>query len=166
MVVSFLYPQGGTFGFEWPPFLWTLAVCATFVALVPPQHKVVRASAVVYAVAAAMTFAVPNPLGSNIGRLGMYAAGPVLLALVPARRLVLVALVPPLLWWQWSPAIDAMTRAGADPSTTEEYYAPLRRFLHSVDADTERIEVVPTFRHWEAAYVAADLPLARGWERQ
>ncbi len=57
-------------------------------------------------------------------------------------------------------------RAGADPSTTEQYYAPLRRYLHSVDADTERIEIVPTFRHWEAAYVAADLPLARGWERQ
>ncbi len=166
LVVAFLYPQGGTFGFEWPPLLWTLTVCAILVALVPPQHNVVRASAVVYAVAAAMTFAVPNPLGSNIVRLGMYAAGPVLLALVPARRVVLVALVPPLLWWQWSPAIDAMTRAGADPSTTEAFYAPLRRFLHSVDADTERIEVVPTFRHWEAVYVAADLPLARGWERQ
>jgi hypothetical protein len=29
-----------------------------------------------------------------------------------------------------------------------------------------RIEVVPTQRHWETVYVASELPLARGWERQ
>lgn len=166
LIVGVLYPQGGTFGFEWAPLLWTVTVCVAFAALVPPQQRLVRMTAVVYAVAAAVAFVVPNPLGSNIVRLGMYAAGPVLLALAPARRLILIALVPPLLWWQWSPAFDALTRAAADPSTTESYYAPLRRFLHSVDADTDRVEVVPTMRHWEAAYVAVDLPLARGWERQ
>ena len=143
LIVGVLYPQGGTFGFEWAPLLWTVTVCVAFAALVPPQQRLVRMSAVVYAVVAAVAFAVPNPLGSNIVRLGMYAAGPVLLALVPARRLILVALVPPLLWWQWSPAFDALTRAAADPSTTESYYAPVRRFLHSVDADTDRVEGRP-----------------------
>ena len=73
--ITFLYPQGGTFGFEWAPLLWTVAMCAAFVGLVPPQHQLVRVTAVLYAVTAAMTFVVPNPLGSNIVRLGMYAAG-------------------------------------------------------------------------------------------
>jgi hypothetical protein len=31
---------------------------------------------------------------------------------------------------------------------------------------TQRLEVVPTRRHWETLYVAAELALARGWERQ
>jgi hypothetical protein len=166
LVIALLYPQGGTFGFRWEPLLWTVAVCATFWFIVPARHRVVRAIALVYALAAAVTFLIPNPLGSNVVRLGMYAAGPVLLALVPARRLMLVVLVPSLLWWQWSPAFDAIARASDDPSTTEAYYAPLRQFLRSADAEIDRVEVVPTKRHWEAAYVAVDLPLARGWERQ
>jgi hypothetical protein len=29
-----------------------------------------------------------------------------------------------------------------------------------------RLEIVPTSRHWEAAYIAPRYPLARGWERQ
>ena len=29
-----------------------------------------------------------------------------------------------------------------------------------------RVEVVPTRRHWETVYVASEVPLARGWERQ
>jgi hypothetical protein len=108
---------------------------------------------------------VPTPLGANLTRLGMYAAGPVLLALVPLSLAVL-ALVPLLLFWQWSPALDAIFRAGDDPSTERDYYRPLVGYLASVGAATGRVEVVPTARHWEAAFVAARFPIARGWERQ
>jgi hypothetical protein len=166
VVIAVAFPQGGTYQFEWRAFLWILALAAAFWVLVPPAHQVVRMAAAAYAVVAIVAFVVPNPMGSNLERLGMYAAGPLLLAVVPVRRWILIALVPPLLWWQWSPAFDAMVHAGDDPATTEEYYAPLRQFLHSVGAETERVEIVATKRHWEAAYVAADLPLARGWERQ
>jgi hypothetical protein len=95
----------------------------------------------------------------------MYAAGPALLALVPLRR-VLLAVLPALLFWQWSPAFDAMIRSGRDESTRQEYYRPLLQFLASVDAEDARVEVVPTQRHWETAYVAFEFPIARGWERQ
>ena len=54
---------------------------------------------------------VPTPLGANLNRFGMYAAGPALLAVVPMRRM-LVLVIPWLLFWQWSPALDAMLRAG------------------------------------------------------
>jgi len=95
----------------------------------------------------------------------MYAAGPVLLALAPVRGAV-VALVPLLLWWQWSPAFDAIVRSRNDPSTQAEYYTPLRQFLAANEAQNSRLEIVPTRRHWEVVFVALDFPIARGWERQ
>ena len=102
-------------------------------------------------------FLVPSPLGANLTRFGMYAAGPVLLALVP-RRVAIAALAPLLLFWQWSPAFDAILRAGDDPSIEQAYYVPLLQHLGSVDAENRRTEIVPTARHWETAFVAAQLP--------
>ena len=91
-------------------------------------------------------------------RSGPAGAGPLGVAVL--------ALVPLLLFWQWSPALDAILRAGNDPSTERGYYRPLHRLPRSVGAETGRVEVVPTARHWEAAFVAARFPIARGWERQ
>ena len=77
-----------------------------------------------------------------------------------------LALAPLLLFWQWSPAFDAILRAGDDPSVERSYYAPLIGHLASVGAENRRTEIVPTARHWETAFVAARYPIARGWERQ
>ena len=95
----------------------------------------------------------------------MYAAGPVLLALVP-RRWAILALAPLLWFWQWSPSFDAIVRAGEDPSVDRPTTRPLVAHLASVGAENRRTEIVPTARHWETAYVAARYPIARGWERQ
>ncbi len=165
LLIAVFYPQGGSFPFRWQGLALTLvAVLAVFL-VVPQDQRLVRRVAVLYGLAATIAFVVPTPLGANVNRLGMYAAGPVLLALVPPRRLFVV-LVPLLLFWQWSPALDSILRSGRDPSTREEYYAPLNAYLASVGAETGRIEVVPSGRHWEAAYVASRYPIARGWERQ
>ncbi len=165
LVIAVVYPQGGTFPFRWQALLLTLIVSAALLTLVPANYLVVRRSTALYAVSAVVAFVVPTPLGANLTRLGMYAAGPVLLALVPLGVAV-IGLVPLLLFWQWSPAVDAISRAGKDPSIERSYYSPLIAFLASVGAETGRVEVVPTARHWEAAYVAARFPIARGWERQ
>lgn len=164
LVMSLLYPQGGSFPFRAGALVWTLVVCLVVIVLVPHEHRVVRCAALLYAIGSVLVFAVPNPLGANITRLGMYAAAPVLLALAPLGRVIV--LVPMLLWWQWSPAIDAIVRAGQDPSTEEAYYRPLLGFLAANDAETARVEVIPTRRHWETVYVALEFPIARGWERQ
>jgi hypothetical protein len=71
-----------------------------------------------------------------------------------------------MLFWQWSPAFDSVLRSRRDPSTEQAYYRPLVAFLSSVDAEDTRVEIVPTSRHWETAYVATHFPIARGWERQ
>lgn len=165
LLIAVLYPQGGTFPFRWPALVLSLVVSAAVLALVPAAFTVVRRSTALYALAAVVSFVVPTPLGANLTRLGMYAAGPVLLAVAPVGVAVL-ALVPLLLFWQWSPAVDAIARAGNDPSTEREYYSPLVGYLAAMGAATGRTEVVPTARHWEAAFVGARFPLARGWERQ
>jgi hypothetical protein len=61
-----------------------------------------------------------------------------------------------------------MTSAGRQPSTHSAYFAPLVSVLSRTAAGgpAGRVEVVPTQYHWEAVYVAAAMPLARGWERQ
>jgi hypothetical protein len=166
LVIAVLYPQGGTFPFRAPALAAILAACAGVWLLVPPDHRLVRHVAGLYGLASVAAFVVPTPLGANITRLGMYAAAPVLIALVPPRRLVLGLLLPLLWFWQWSPAFDSIVRAGRDSSTERAFYGPLVAFLETVDADDMRIEVVPTARHWEVAFVATQVPIARGWERQ
>ncbi len=163
LLLSLIYPQGGSFPFRWVALVWSLVVAAIVLVLV--GQRAVRIGAVLFAVAALLAFMIPTPLGGNLSRFGMYAAGPTLLALVPLRR-ALLAILPALLFWQWSPAFDAMFHSGRDESTRQEYYRPLLQFLSSVDAEDARVEVVPTQRHWETAYVAFEFPIARGWERQ
>ena len=166
LVISALYPQGGMFPFRWTALLFTLLVCATVAVLVPACQRLVRVTAGLYALACVAAFVVPTPLGANITRFGMYAAAPVVLATATSRRIALAATVATLAWWQWSPAFDAIVRAGRDPSTSEAYYRPLLAFLDTEQTQPARVEVVPTKRHWESAFVALDVPIARGWERQ
>ena len=166
-VTAVLFPEGGMFPFRWTSLLVVLGTCAVALLVVPRAHRSLRIGAVLYAVAAGVTFVVASPLGGNIARLGMYMAAPVLVAVVPRRRtLALVVALPLLLWWQWSPAFDGIFRAGADPSSAAAYHQPLIDFLQRQPGVVGRIEIPLTERHFEAAYVADVVPLARGWERQ
>ncbi len=97
----------------------------------------------------------------------MYLTAPIVVAVgVSSRRYLVFAALPLLLWWQWSPAIDGMARASHDPSTDEAYYTPLLHYLQQRPQPVSYVEVVFTKRHFEAAFVAPVVPLARGWERQ
>src|SRR4029079_12598752 len=125
----------------------------------------VRIGGALYVVAAALTVAVPNALGANIMRLGMYAA-PALVAgaLWAAHRRIALVLLAPLLVWQWLPAYDAIFTAGHDPSSEAAYYSGVLGQLAA--RSPQRVEIPFTKRHWEAALVAPHVQLARGWERQ
>jgi hypothetical protein len=144
-----------------------LAACALALVLIPARYAALRVGTILYAIAGVATFAIPTPLGANLERLGMYLAAPILVAVVPRRRVrLLSAALPLLLWWQWAPAFDGMFRAGADPSADVAYHQPLIDFLQRQPGVVGRIEIPFTERHYEAAYVAPVVPLARGWERQ
>ena len=166
LVISALYPQGGTFPFRWTALVWTLLVCAAVATMVPANQRLLRVAAGFYGLASVAAFVVQTPLGGNITRLGMYAAAPVVLAAAPSRRIAVSTAIALIAWWQWSPAFDAILRAGRDPSTNAAYYRPLLSFLDGAHTQPARVEIVPTSRHWESAFVALEVPIARGWERQ
>ena len=160
-----VFPQGGHFPFRLGALCWSLAVVA--VVAVATAERVVRVGAALYAVGCIVTFLVPNPLGANATRLGMFFAAPVLVLTARRLRTPIIAIVlTAMIWWQWSPGLDGIVRAGRDPSSTADYHQPLINAVRSAGGPAGRIEVVPTQRHWETLYVAAEVPLARGWERQ
>jgi hypothetical protein len=167
-LLSVLFPESGSGSFPFTPgaLAGSLTVCCLLWHVAPSEARPVRVGALLYGAASVLAFGVPNPLGGNLSRLGMFAAGPVLVAVAPIRHRALLWLASPLLlWWQWSPAVDAIVRAGADASSDRAYHQPLMDFVAGAGV-TARVEVVPTRRHWETYYVARELTLARGWERQ
>jgi len=167
LVVALLFPNTGNEPYELWALIWDLTL-AGFVAAWGWRAPVLRWGAALYACAALGSFVFPSALGGNVSRLGQYVAGPVLacLVVVPRRRLLLAALAIPLLIWQWYPAVDGIAFAPTDPSTKAAYYTPVVSYIESQSATIGRVEIPSTYRHWEAAYAAPKVILARGWERQ
>jgi len=164
-VLGGAFPEAGRFPFRMAAWVLTVAACAAAYWL-PRSLGPVRIGAGLYAVAATLTFVLANPLGANVTRLGMFVLAPLLVATATLSRRALALLVVPLLWWQWSPAVDAVVRSGSDPSTEKAYYQPLLDELDRHGQPVGRIEIPLTLRHFEAAYVAPVVPIARGGERQ
>jgi hypothetical protein len=165
LLVNIRFLQVGRFPFLGLTVLILVAACLFAVRLLPAGERTIRIGVVLYAALAVACFLVPNPLGGNVTRAGV-AFGPGLAATlgwVHRRRLLLV-LVPPLLIWQLTPAVAGAT-ARMDPSRQAAYFAPMLAAIPST-APAGRIEIPTTRHHWEAAYVAPKVPLARGWERQ
>jgi hypothetical protein len=182
-----LFPGQGAMPYPASDYVWEMAVAAGIWLLAGRVYPVLRAGIVVYAAAATLAFAVPSPLGGNVGRLEDVLAVPLAVALLWGRRswgplswgklswgqlswgqVALPVVAVPLVLSQWAPAWGAMTSAAGQPSTHAAYFAPLVAALKRAAAGgpAGRVEVVPTEYHWEAVYVAAAMPLARGWERQ
>jgi hypothetical protein len=164
-----IFPEGGTEPFGASAFWPALAVLAALAAALPSQQRVLRAGAVLYALAVVACFAVPTAVGGNVTRLAALAAGPVVACVWGTRRpLVLAAVAVPLVYWQAMPPIRDLAVAAGDPSTRASYYARLiDRLGREPGSDGPlRVEVPFTRAHWEAAHLAEHVAIARGWERQ
>jgi hypothetical protein len=162
-----MYHQGGLFPFRTPILLLLLVACGIALLVLPRQDRALRVGTLLYAAVAVAAFAVPSPLGENVTRLGATVGVPMAAAvLIPLRRWLGAALLVPLLLWQWSPAVGAITSSGADPSSHADFYAPLLAELRTLNAVPGRLEIPLTFARWETAWVAPTISLARGWERQ
>ena len=166
LLLAVAFPSDGVFPFGAAAAAWALTSTLVAWALVPSRQRELRAGLLLYAGAVLVIFAVPTPLGANLTRLGATFLAPVLWCAASRRGRLVVLLLGALTWVQWSPAIDAVARAGQDPSAHEEYHRPLVDELLRRGAASARVEIPFTRRHWEAHHVAAAVPLARGWERQ
>ncbi len=179
-VLAIAFPEGGSQPFVPSAFYPPLLAVLVFAAVMPPGARVLRAGALLYALALLGAYAIATPVGGNAGRLGALVAGP-LLALALAARPVqslgrawrgraLIVLAVPFLYWQVKAPVGDFASAASNPAADASYYSPLLAQLRRLDigwsARPARIEVVPTRNHAEARFVADRVAIARGWERQ
>jgi hypothetical protein len=169
-VLAVAFPEGGVEPFAFSSFWPVLAFAAAALALLPRDERTLRIGVALYALGCTAAFLLDTPVGGNVVRLGALAAGPLAALVLWRRRTVALAcLVPFLLWWQWTAAVNDVRTASGDPSVHAAYYAPLLAALERAGAHggaAGRVEVPFTRLHWEARWVAPAFPLARGWERQ
>ena len=194
LLIGVLFPGDGAFPFPWTGLLVTELLCLTALTPLVRTTPAVRLGALLYAIASFFSFLVPNPLGGNAPRLAasigvpllacfLTAPGPALSRLSQARvlgwvtrgraldlgprwRAAAIVLVVPFGIWQWAPSQSVVTSPASDPEVHQSFYQPLLQELDQVAPQPVRVEIPPTFEHWEAAFVAPHVSLARGWERQ
>jgi hypothetical protein len=175
-LLALLFPEGGSQPFDASSALPALAGVLILLALMPVRERLLRAGAVLYALALAGAFLLSTPVGGNADRLGALLAGPIAACTLTGRHriggrpLALLVLAPFLAYWQLNSSVSDFASAVSDRSVHASYYAPLLRRLGALGvtdpAHPKRIELVATANHWEAAFVAPHVAIARGWERQ
>ena len=194
LALGALFPGAGPFPFPWQGLAVTEALCLTALTPLVQTTPAVRLGALFYAAASLFSFLVPNPLGGNAPRLAatigvpllacfLTAPGKAMARLSPARlasrltggrviqlgprwRVAAVVLVVPFAVWQWAPSDSVVTSPSSHPELQQSFYQPLLQELAIRDPAPIRVEVPPTLEHWEAAFLAPHVSLARGWERQ
>jgi hypothetical protein len=179
-----LFPEGGWEPYPTTSFLATTAVVLGFAWALPPHRRGLRVGALMYLAACVAALLIHTPMGANVERYGVLLAGPLLLCAVAGGRVTATAphtgspsaslrLAPAIgavlcgiaVWTMWGPVRETAAIAG-DPSADSAYYTPVRGFLATHGGDLERVEVPFTRGHWEAAWLAPTISLARGWEKQ
>ncbi|HEV7482513.1 MAG TPA: hypothetical protein VGO13_05390 [Solirubrobacterales bacterium] len=173
VVPNLAFPEPGTFPFAFTSFIAIPLFCggALFVIRGLPEERQLRRVLVGYVLAATLIWLVPNAMGGNAVRLGALFGGPVLAAVVLARRprvapWFLALIMAGGLYWQLTASVNQIARSVDDPSTSSAYFQPAASWLRAHGGEGARIEVPPTANHWESAYLAPKFELARGWLRQ
>ena len=170
VLLSLAFPEGGHEPFVLSAFLPLPLFAVACLWLLPREERALRIGAGLYGLAGIAAYLVETPMGGNAVRLGALFGGPVLLCAIrfagsPRRRTLLALTFALLAFWQWSPAVRDFVKAIEDPSVEPGYYEPLLDFL-AEHPGPGRVEVPFTRGHWEAAEVAPEFALARGWQRQ
>jgi hypothetical protein len=177
LIPNIVFPGSGQFPFAFSSYLAIPLWCggALFVTRgLGREERQLRWALIGYMLAATLLLLAPNPLGGNVVRLGALFGGPVLAAVMLARRprldgfsaLILSLALAGGLYWQVTASVSQIARSVGDPSTSRSYFQPAARWLHAHGGTGVRVEVPPTANHWESAYLASQLELARGWLRQ
>jgi hypothetical protein len=194
VLLAITFPEGGTEPFVASAFYPALAATLALAIAIPRRRRALRAGALLYALALVACFVASTPVGGNVDRLGALLAGPLLACALIAqppgtyverrhrtagwrtwlprgwRAPALLALAPLLLYWQLRAPIADYASAAGERSTSASYYRPLlgelKRLGLGYSGRPARVEALPTRNHGEARFLAAQVPLARGWERQ
>jgi hypothetical protein len=162
IAVSLAFGNGGYQTFAAKQALMSLLVCLAVAGLCW-RRPVVRWGGLLSAVLVAAAYLLPTPVGTTASRLPELFAAPIIVAVAAIPLVALIAatasvvlLLPPV-------SITEVQERG-DPGLSAEFYAPLLNQLAVRRADGP-IEVVPTQRRGEAAFVAPAVANAKGWSR-
>ncbi|RKR87360.1 hypothetical protein BDK92_1635 [Micromonospora pisi] len=162
--MALLFGNGGVQPYSFASMRTNVVLALVVLVVVPRRWPAVRVGAGLTVLLLIGAYYLESPIGSNALRLPMLFAVPLVAALADLRWRWLVPLLVAAVWWQNPVMVSDLTRAGSTESRAG-FYRPLVTEL-SRRAPIGRIEVVPLRDHWESAYVAPHVPLARGWERQ
>jgi hypothetical protein len=163
IAVSLAFGNGGYQSFAAKQALIGFIVCLAVAGLCW-RRPIIRWGALLSALLVATAYAIPTPVGTTATRLPELFAAPLIVAVatVPLTAVIAAAVSVVLVL---PPASITEVRERGDPVLSAEFYAPLLNQLVARGADGP-IEVVPTQRRGEAAFVAPVIPIARGWSRQ
>lgn len=144
-------------------------VCAAL-ALRAGRGRIVASVFGLWALAAAVLFFIPSPIGENVTRLRGVVLPLALLAAAVAgwrpRPLAVLGIAGALAYTLVPYLAVIPYRTDGRPSE-EAFWTPALAFLSAHADPNYRVEVVPTGDHWEAYWLPhAGFPLARGWYRQ
>jgi len=187
------FAEGGWEPYPLLSFLATLAAIGALLLALPRDATLLRTGALLYLAVCVVCVAVHTPMGANVERYGVLLGGPLLVCAVldsaararacegggeasnfrvgdhgrvgVAVAVAVAALLVIGLWTVWGPVRETAAVAG-NASTSASYYSPVERFVASHGGSAVRIEVPFTRGHWEAAWLAPHVSLARGWEKQ
>jgi hypothetical protein len=168
-----IFPTEGRYPFS--PL--SLAACVTVsalgaaVAARTERGRVLVPFFALWALVNVAAFVVPSPFGDNLTRLRALVFPLVLLAAVLARfrpRWLVAGALAFALVYNLGPDVSALPKRVDDARTARQaFWRPALDFLAAHDDEDFRVEVVPTFGHWEAWFVPREgFALARGWYRQ
>ncbi len=173
LAVVALFPAEGRYPFSPFSLAAVLAVALLGAALAwrADHARVLAPFFVLWATVCVVAFAVPSPFGDNLARLRGLVLPLVLLAAVLAAfrpRALAVAALAAAAVYNFGPDVSALPKRIEDrPTATAAFWQPALEFLRERSTPDYRVEVVPTFGHWEAYFVPrAGFALARGWYRQ
>jgi hypothetical protein len=174
VIPNLAFPEPGLFPFSFSSFVAIPLWCGAALYVTRElrgEERQLRWVILAYLLASALVWLAPNPMGGNAVRLGALFGGPVLGAVVLARRprvsaWFLAIFIAGGLYWQVTASVSQIARSVGDPSTTASYFAPVASWLRDHGGRGVRVEVPPTANHWESAYLAPGFELARGWLRQ
>lgn len=171
LIVSMLFPEGGSQPFAFGSYLGAVLFTAFFWVMLRDElsgdtRRMLDGGAALYVIFLTANELIASPVGGNAIRLGMVLFPPLAAAVLwPRSGRYALAVVIPLLCWQGATAGWAIVTA--DETSDPHYFAPVNRYLDAQNPQRdERVEVVFTRNHFEAAYIANQRPIARGWERQ
>jgi hypothetical protein len=171
-VASFLlFPSEGEYPFRGLELAAVLTVSGlgAFLALRARGGNVLAALFFLWGLASLIVFIVPEPIGENLTRLRAIVFPVMLLTALLARfrpRVLAVAALAAALAYNVVPYAKAFPERTSRPAG-EAFWAPALNFLQEHRSADYRVEVVPTYDHWEAYWLPrAGFALARGWYRQ